>query len=564
MSPRPPRHSCCCRRRWWLLLLTLALAVTPASAQVIQIEGGSSSLLDAHGGSLELHAGDSVGRFDLGYLDRPELGFSYTKPYHGWDWRAGDQIIPFVLPTDLFNRSYYFMGRGLSLEKRTDTGRMLFYAGTTSLGFRTPFLDVARSQQGVELVFFEHQISPTKRFYSYNILSSQQTSLQGFDWMLGKGLKLAATGGIGANQSYAAGSLEYERDWLSIQAGYTHAGDSFRRVDVQAPLQAETTGANLRVRLQPASWLAFNLSHQNYLNPIPNSPTGASAAVDSLGVSAVAAGFRFNGSAFRSQTKLNDLHSFTVGVQRSLWDRGDAGVSYFESHAGHSNWRSVATLLRERLTRRFSLSQVITESNGSTTMALGGNFVSNRFSLGVEHQTFFFPFADQSHSPFRQAVVVNLQIQLPHNVRFNGATNVDALGRLRYTSYVDSYLYPHGSGQNGNGPYRRLPIYVVRGIVQDEHGQPVRGAALQIDGQPVFTDSQGTFLLRVKKPKAYALQVLTDQFMFPGQYQVVSAPATVEGGTEEMAKSYEIVLRRVFSPRPAPSEASSSAGGRSR
>jgi hypothetical protein len=559
MIRRPPKHSCGCRRRWFLLL-ALALAVTPASAQVIQIEGGSSSLLDAHGGSFELHTGDSTGRFDLGYLNGPEFGFSYTRLYRGWDWRAGDQIIPFVLPTDLFNHSYYFMGRGLSLEKRTDTDQMLFYTGTTSLGYRTPFLDVARSQRGVELVFFQHQISPTMRFYSYNILSSQQTSLQGFDWMLGQGLKVAATGGIGANQSYASGSVEYERDWLSIQAGYTRAGDSFRRIDVQAPLVAETTGANLRVQIRPASWLAFNLSHQNYLSPIPNSSTGTSAGVDSLGVSAVAAGFRFNGSAFRSQTKLNNLHSFTLGVQRSLWDRGDAGVSYFESHARNSAWRSVAAMLHERLTRRFSLSQVITESNGSTTMALGGNFVSNLFSLGVEHETFFFPFADRSHSPFRQAVVVTLQLQLPHNVRFNGATTVDALGRLRYTSYVDSYLYPHGSAPNGNGPYHRLPIYVVRGVVVDEHDRPVRGAALQIDGQPVFTDSQGNFLLRVKKQKMYALEVLTDQFMFPGRYEVVSAPATVEGGTEEMGESYEIVLRRVFPRQTAQTTADTPAG----
>jgi hypothetical protein len=436
----------------------VALAVIPASAQVIQIEGGSSSLLDAHGGSLELHAGDSTGRFDLGFLNQPEVGFSYTKPHHGWDWSAGDQIIPFVLPTDLFNRSYYFMARGLSLAKRTDTDRMLFYAGTASLGFRTLFLNVARSQQGVELVFFEHQISPTKRFYSYNLISSRQTSLQGFEWMLRKDVKLATTAGIGANQSYAAGSLEYEHDWLSVQAGYTHAGDSFRRVDVQAPLQAETSGANIRVQLQPTQWLSLTLSHQNYLNPVSKSPLGSSAGVDSLGASAVAPGFRFNGSVFRSQTKLNNLHSFTLGAQRSLWGRGTVGVSYFQSRAGNSSWRTVSTMLRENLTRRFSLSQVITESEGHTTMALGGSFNSNLFSIGVEHQTFFFPFADRSHSPFRQAVVVNVQIQLPHNVQLHAATNVDALGRLRYTSYVDSYVYPKGSGQNGNGPYRRLPI----------------------------------------------------------------------------------------------------------
>jgi hypothetical protein len=557
MNPTRSRHFRCCKGRWEWTLLLLVLAAAPASAQVIQIQGGSSSLFQANGGSLELYSAGSTGRFDLGVLDRPEVGFSFTKRYKGWDWSAGDQIIPFVLPTDLFSRSYYFMGRGLSLQTNGVNDRLLFYAGTTSVGYRTPYLNVARSQLGVELVFYEHQISPTKRFYSYNILSSRQTSLQGFEWTPRQGLKVATTAGIGADQGYWSGSLDYQRGWIHVQSNYTRSGNSFRRVDVQAPLVAETSGANIRVELQPTPWLALTVGHQNYLNPALDSSAGVSAGVDSLGASVEAGGFRFNGSAFHSRTRLNNLHSFTVGAERSLGGRTNVGVSYFQSRAGNATWKSVSTLLRERLSRRFSLSQVITESEGHTTLALGGNYVSNRFSIGLEHQTFFFPFADGAHSAFRQALMINVQLRLPHNIELHGATAVDALGRLRYTSYVDSYLYPGGSGPNGNGGYRRLPVYVVRGIVVDEHARPVRGAALEIDGQSVFTDSQGFFLLRVKKRKPYPLEVLTDQFMFPGQYEVVSAPASVQAGLDETAKSYEIVLKRVFPRQPALSAAGS-------
>jgi hypothetical protein len=559
MNPRRVGRSMCCRGRWLGTLLILAVAAPAASGQVIQIQGGSSSLLNAYGGSFELHAGDSTGRFDLGFLGRPELGFSFTKPYHGWNYTVGDRIIPFVLPTDQFSRSSYFLGRGLSLEKREGGDRMLFYVGTTSLGFRTPYVNLARSQDAVELVFYEHQISPRSRFYSYNILSSRQTSLQGFEWMPRKGLKLATTAGIGSNQSYWAGSLDFERDWVSIQGGYTRSGDSFQRVDVKAPLVAETRGPNLRVQLRPRSWMALTASHQNYLNPIPGSSYGRSAAVDSLGASAIAAGFRFNGSVFHSRTQVSNLHSFNLGAQRSLGGRVEVGESYFQSRAGSSVWRSLSTRVREQLTRRFSLSQTIMQSNGRASLELGGNFVSNRFSIGLDHQTFFYPFAGRSQSPFRQALMVNVQFQLPHNTQFHAATAVDAFGRLRYTSYADSYFYPHGSEDNGGGRFRRLPDYVVRGIVVDDHQQPIRGAALRIGGQMVFTDSQGSFLLRVAKPKEYSLQVLLDQFMFPGQYEVLSAPAELHGGKEELANPCEIVLRRTVTTQTAVSSTGNSA-----
>jgi hypothetical protein len=546
---------------WWAVL-ALALTSQAASAQVIQIGGGSSSLLEAYGGSFELQAGESTGRFDLGVLGQPEIGFSYSRPFHGWNLTAGDQSIPFVLPTDLFNQSYYFLGRGVRLQDRHKHDRLLVYAGTTSMGFRTPFLNVARSERGVGLVFYERQLSPTTRFCSYNVLSSQQTTLQAFDWTPRQGLKLATTSGIGNNQGYWAGSLDFKRDWIAVQSSYTLVGDSFKRVEVEAPLVAETAGANLRVQLHPMQRLAVVLSHQNYLNPIPMSVAGPTAAVDSLGTSVLAGGFGIHGSVFHSRTRVTNLQGFSFGAQRSFLERFEVGSAYFASRTRGSHWNSVSTSVREALTRRFTLSQVIAESNGRTTVSFDGSFVSNRLSIGLEHQTFFFPFAGQTGSPFRQALLINVQLQLPHDVRLHAATNVDALGRLRYTSYANSFLYPHGSRQERGRGRPKLPVYVVRGTVMDDQARPIRGAALEIDGQLVFTDSRGEFLLRVKKAKPYSLAVLPDQFMFQDRYEVITAPTAVRGEREEMAKSYEIILRRAFARRPVVAATGTPAEGR--
>ena len=90
---------------------------------------------------------------------------------------------------------------------------------------------------------------------------------------------------------------------------------------------------------------------------------------------------------------------------------------------------------------------------------------------------------------------------------------------------------------------------VVRGRVVDETGDPIFGAALQVDGELLFTDSQGIFLVRRRKAKELRLEVLLDQFMFPGAYTVLSVPHTVKPAPEELSEMNEVVLRK--SPPPS-------------
>src|SRR2546427_4856064 len=81
---------------------------------------------------------------------------------------------------------------------------------------------------------------------------------------------------------------------------------------------------------------------------------------------------------------------------------------------------------------------------------------------------------------------------------------------------------------------------LVGGGVSDEDGPPVAGAGLRIDGELVFSDSGGAFFLRRKKAKLYPLEVLPNQFMLPGRFEVVSAPEVVRAEREQMAEIYEV------------------------
>jgi hypothetical protein len=82
--------------------------------------------------------------------------------------------------------------------------------------------------------------------------------------------------------------------------------------------------------------------------------------------------------------------------------------------------------------------------------------------------------------------------------------------------------------------------------------------ALQIGSQLAISDSDGNFMMRVKKAGALNLKVDFENFTVPGNYVIVQAPQTVKAAREDSAEDYSIVLRRLpngatatdSSPRP--------------
>jgi hypothetical protein len=88
----------------------------------------------------------------------------------------------------------------------------------------------------------------------------------------------------------------------------------------------------------------------------------------------------------------------------------------------------------------------------------------------------------------------------------------------------------------------RMARYVVRGTVMDENGNPVEGAAIEIGADVVFSNSAGQFFHRLGRPGRSTVKVLTAEFLLPGQWEVVSAPAEAVAGSET-GRGIEIILR---------------------
>ncbi|HUU13840.1 MAG TPA: hypothetical protein VM182_09030, partial [Terriglobia bacterium] len=355
-------------------------------------------------------------------------------------------------------------------------------------------------------------------------------------------LRTALAGGLGSNQGYFASSLTAEKDWMTLKASYVRAEDRFRRIIVETPLSSETDRENILLTLRPKPFVSFAVGRQNLLLPPGRGGGSLRATVNQFRGAADAAGFTFSGSFFdsRFQGRRNTGNSFSVG--REIAGRMDVRASVFMSRPAQGP-RSTTWLasLRELISPRLSLLQLITQSNGQTTVSFGGSLLTNRVSIGVEYQTLYIPF--QSANQFKQVLVLNVRLHPFGNVQLNAGTYVAPDGAVKYTAYGSTFVY-RGAMVGGSPASFSLPKYSVRGRVIDEDGHPVRGAALRLDGEVAYTDSRGHFFVRKRKAGPFRLQVLVNEFVVPGRYEVISAPTEVQAAPENRVADITIVLRR--------------------
>jgi hypothetical protein len=132
-----------------------------------------------------------------------------------------------------------------------------------------------------------------------------------------------------------------------------------------------------------------------------------------------------------------------------------------------------------------------------------------------------------------------------HDTALNFQTNVDPVMHVQYTTYASSYVQgPLAGRAMNNQSHSTGGKFVIAGAVVDEHGQPLEGAAIQLQGGAVvYSDSQGKFFARVKRDKPSALVVLLQEFATPGRWAVMTCPADAAPGTEVLIK-----VRREIAP----------------
>ena len=204
--------------------------------------------------------------------------------------------------------------------------------------------------------------------------------------------------------------------------------------------------------------------------------------------------------------------------------------------------------MRENFSSRFSLLQLISRTSGQTTFAFGGDFTSNRLLLRADYQNVYLPF--RPDRPFQQALALNVALRVAGPLQITAASNVAPDGHLRYSFGASTYLYRfRGMAMNANSDSFSIAKYVVQGMVKDDQGSPVEGAALQMGKEVVYSDSSGRFMVRFSKRGPFPLSVAPDEFISNSIYAVVSAPSQVNAETEDNAGDVQVVVRRVPPPQ---------------
>jgi len=426
----------------------------------------------------------------------------------------------------------------------------LAFAGASSSSLAAPSFQATRIDKPLGALFLQRRISPTVRLTGNVLVARRQTIMPGVQWQATPDLTTALVAGTGAGSFYTAGAATLRRGALGIQAMYAWNPDRFRRADVPGPTQTEAERENVSVTYEIGSAFQVGAARQHFLQ---DSADGT-APVRATGNSAFAGGrirdVRITGGLYDSRSEgIRNLSSYlALGREVTRWL--DAELFLLQSRpSGRASSTTPIVNLRWRVSPRVRLMQQISVHDQRPTILFGANLITALGEFGADYQIVHQPF--QPFKPFRSTLNLTARLQLGR-YSTNLGTYVRPDGSVDYSASGSTFLYMGAFG--GVQPQQlgqSLGRYVVRGVVRDEAGQPVEGAAVNLNGEMAFTNSRGEFFVRVRRPQRYALTIPLDDFLLPGHWEIVTAPSEAIAESEDRAQAVEIILRRVRQAAPA-------------
>lgn len=473
-----------------LRVALIVLLIAPvAGAQTVELSGGTGNLFEASGAKATMYMPGNQASFSFGYQHGRGvvLGASDAFLYHGTTIVAGSQMSGF---------SFSGAGIGLALTGISATRQfehttLSAFAGSLGVGFSAPYLNTVRPEHiGVGLLLQKHfcsqQISQNKivscrwAFYSMTVLNGGQlTAAEGVTFQSRK-LNLAASGGTLQNHRFY----------------------------------------NLTNTYSPTKWASVYASHQNF------SVENRNAVSDNIGASITAGKFfgSISANGGSSGGIVTTGESASVGVH--LGPVFEQSMYFTSPTSGRLLSHNFTEIIRHHLT----LTQTISQSSQGNSYSFGGGYTTNRFSFSVNRSVELV-----IGRGFESTTGFSLNFRI-HDTVINVQTVTDILGHASYAAWAESYvqtgLQSGQSNQPGQHHVASQGKYRITGRCVRESGAPQEGCTIQIGKAVVYSDSNGDFELRMKNNKPVLISVPLDQFITPGEFQIVSAPQVAQPGTE--------------------------------
>lgn len=530
-----------------LLLASLVATLVPWNAlasQVVELQGGGSSYFNGYGLNANFWGNGYEGWIGAGYQDAWRLG-GFMRFRAGRDTvRAGNDVMAVRFPTDVFGLGYNLLVQGATWQATRGTFRYSAFGGASATGLGVPLFSARRADRAFGSATVTDSIAPKLKLFATFIGATRQTIAGGAEWSDSSRESFAATAGVGANKPFGALSGTFTRPAFELRGSFIRAAPGYARTDLPVPAQARLDGPAAELIVRPRDWLTLFATRQTFVKDSGLAVDQARTTGSSFVVSVQSGNAHAAGGVYLSESADYRGVSEYFAAGRTFGARFAADVYALGSRPrGQPIQVTPVVALHERVSQSLVLDQMITRSGAQNAVSLGGSWAGSLADVGVGYQLVYAPF-NVDH-PFQRTLNLTLRLNVGE-YRANVGTTVLPSGRTQYDATAATFLYLGGA--NGLQPAAiavRLDRYVVRGIVRDEGGAPIAGAAIDIGGTLVFTDSNGRFFIRVGSRKPLKLNVRPAEFLTLGRFQVVSAPEFASPEVDDNALTLDLVVRLV-------------------
>ncbi len=538
-------------RCYRLLMCATAASVLPGfgsarlGAQVFQVQAGGSSLFQGYGGVVNMWGNGFEASLGIGYLDGLRVGASARRLMGGRDTlRVGNDLLPFDLATDVFSGGGTVFAQGASYQMRRGRTQLWTFGGASAIAQAAPYFSAQTPSRAMFYSRAKHDVNRTFSLEGHAVFTERQSVIASAVWRPTIGVRSAASAGLGSNSPYGAIALEADRRTWEAKVAVVGLGNRFRRTSVPMPMQTELERENALLMWKPYEGWSLGVGRQHFRQDSAFQGIARRAALNQVTATARVAQTTLSTGVLVSEAGSHPNISSYLTARREITGRLQSELYLLQV------WRPIPAknttpvlILRELISPQFSLLQSITWDQGRTSVAFGGTINAGLSSLSLDYQVAHSPYLTQD--PFVQSMGVNARVYIAgFNLSVGSFVTPD--GRIHYSAQGSRFAY-RGASSGGNGwnDGTKISDYVVLGRVEDEAGNPIDGASLEIGTDAVYTDSRGRFFVRKPGTRSVPLRVVLDDFLAPGNFEVVRAPATVTPEREGTATPVVIVVKRV-------------------